>query len=106
MEGWCDADGCGWCAAKAVEVSRGAVRSSAGCAAVFTGDDCGGGGGGLGGRWSALGEHLTQAAQSEHGDVTLASTLQLVKALDRDQQDLAEAIRSGIAGRMVLKGAN
>jgi hypothetical protein len=60
----------------------------------------------LGGRWSALGEHLTQAAQSEHRDVTVASTLQLVKALDRDQQDLAEAIRSGIAGRMVLKGAN
>lgn len=60
----------------------------------------------LGGRWSALGEHLTQVAQSEHGDVTLTSTLQLVKALDRDQQDLAEAIRSGIAGRMILKGAN
>jgi hypothetical protein len=51
----------------------------------------------LGGRWRALGEHLTQAAQSEHEDVTLASTLELVKALDGDQRELAEAIRSGVA---------
>jgi Domain of unknown function (DUF4350) len=53
----------------------------------------------LGGRWRALGEHLTQAAQSEHEDVTLASMLELVKALDRDQRELAEAIRSGVAVR-------
>jgi hypothetical protein len=60
----------------------------------------------LGGRWNSLGEHLTQAASSEHGELTPATTLQLVKALDRDQQDLAEAIRSGVAERTVLKGAN
>ena len=30
----------------------------------------------------------------------------LVKALDRDQRDLAERIRSGSSGRTVLKGAN
>jgi hypothetical protein len=60
----------------------------------------------LGGRWSALGEHLTQAAEAEHGTVTLASTLELVRALDRDQRDLAESIRSGLAGWPILKGAN
>jgi len=60
----------------------------------------------LGGRWSTLGEHLTQAANTEHSAVTLASTLELVKALDRDQRDLAERIRSGIAGQPILKGAN
>ncbi|HXC95003.1 MAG TPA: DUF4350 domain-containing protein [Edaphobacter sp.] len=60
----------------------------------------------LGGRWTSVGEHLTQAARSEHGELTLASTLRLVKALDRDQQDLAEAIRSGVDERTVLKGAN
>jgi hypothetical protein len=60
----------------------------------------------MGGRWSTLGEHLTQAAATEHGDVTLASTLELVKALDRDQRDLAERIRSGLVGRPILKGAN
>jgi hypothetical protein len=60
----------------------------------------------MGGRWSTLGEHLAQAAAMEHGDVTLASTLELVKALDRDQRDLAERIRSGFVGRAILKGAN
>jgi hypothetical protein len=60
----------------------------------------------LGGRWSTLGEHLTQAANTEHSTVTLASTLELVKALDRDQRDLAEGIRSGLAGRSILRGAN
>jgi hypothetical protein len=60
----------------------------------------------FGGRWSGLGEHLTQAAEAEHGAVTLASTLELVKALDRDQRDLAERIRSGLVGRTTLKGAN
>jgi hypothetical protein len=60
----------------------------------------------LGGRWSALGDHLTQAADTEHGTVTLASTLELVKALDRDQRDLAERIRASLAGQPILKGAN
>jgi hypothetical protein len=60
----------------------------------------------VGGRWSTLGEHLTLAANTEHTTVTLASTLELVKALDRDQQDLAEAIRSGLAAQSILKGAN
>jgi hypothetical protein len=60
----------------------------------------------LGGRWSTLGGHLVQAEESVHEDVTLASTLQLVKALDRDQRDLAEAMRAGVAGRTILKGAN
>jgi hypothetical protein len=60
----------------------------------------------FGGRWSGLGEHLTQAAEAERGAVTLASTLELVKALDRDQRDLAERIRSGLVGRTTLKGAN
>jgi hypothetical protein len=60
----------------------------------------------MGGRWSTLGEHLTQAAATEHGDVTLASTLELVKALDRDQRDLAERIRSGLVARPILKGAS
>jgi hypothetical protein len=60
----------------------------------------------LGGRWSALGEHLMQAADTEHNAVTLASTLELVKALDRDQRDLAEGIRPGLAGQSILKGAN
>jgi hypothetical protein len=60
----------------------------------------------LGGRWGRLGEHLTQAADTEHSVVTLASTLELVKALDRDQRDLAERIRFGLAGQPVLKGAN
>jgi hypothetical protein len=60
----------------------------------------------LGGRWNRLGEHLAQAAEAEHRAVTLASTLELVKALDRDQRDLAEGIRSGLAVRTTLKGAN
>jgi hypothetical protein len=60
----------------------------------------------FGGRWSALGEHLTQASEAEHHAVTLTSTLELVKALDRDQRDLAERIRSDFSGRTVLKGAN
>lgn len=50
----------------------------------------------LGGKWTGLEEHLTQAQSSEHGSLTLASTLELVKALDRDQQELAERIRSGV----------
>jgi hypothetical protein len=60
----------------------------------------------LGGRWNLLGEHLTQAAETENRDATLASTLELVKALDHDQRELAEAIRSGVMGRAMLKGAN
>jgi hypothetical protein len=60
----------------------------------------------LGGRWSTLGEHLSQASNTEHDAVTLASTLELVKALDRDQRDLAERIRSGLRGQTILKGAN
>jgi hypothetical protein len=60
----------------------------------------------LGGRWTALGEHLTQAAGSEHSSVTLASTLELVKALDRDQQDLAARISSGVSLQEVSKGAS
>jgi hypothetical protein len=42
----------------------------------------------------------------EDSTVTLASTLELVKALDRDQQELAEGIRAGLVGRPILKGAN
>ena len=60
----------------------------------------------LGGRWSRLGEHLSQAAETEHSAVTLTSTLELVKALDRDQRDLAERIRFGLSGRRILKGAD
>jgi hypothetical protein len=60
----------------------------------------------LGGRWSKLGEHLLQASETEHHAVTLVSTLELVKALDRDQRDLAEQIRSGPAKRTILRGAN
>jgi len=60
----------------------------------------------LGGTWSMLGEHLSQASETEHHVVTLVSTLELVKALDRDQRDLAEQIRSGLPGRGILKGAN
>jgi len=60
----------------------------------------------LGGTWSILGEHLSQASETEHHAVTLVSTLELVKALDRDQRDLAEQIRSGLPGRGILKGAN
>jgi hypothetical protein len=60
----------------------------------------------LGGRWSMLGEHLMQASETEHHAATLASTLELVKALDRDQRDLAERIRPGLLGRPILKGAN
>jgi hypothetical protein len=41
-----------------------------------------------------LGEHLSQAAETEQHAATLVSTLELVKALDRDQRDLAERIRS------------
>jgi hypothetical protein len=60
----------------------------------------------LGGRWSMLGEHLSQASEMEHHAVTLASTLELVKALDRDQRNLAERIRSGFTGQPISKGAN
>jgi DNA-binding transcriptional ArsR family regulator len=60
----------------------------------------------LGGRWSTLGEHLSQSLETEHHAVTLVSTLELVKALDRDQRDLAERINSGLSRRAILKGAN
>jgi hypothetical protein len=60
----------------------------------------------LGGRWTSLGEHLAQASTAEHGSVTMASTLELVKALDRDQQDLVTRIRTGVSGQMVSKGAS
>jgi hypothetical protein len=60
----------------------------------------------LGGRWSMLGEHLSQASEAAYHALTLTSTLELVKALDRDQRDLAERIRLGFSGRTVLKGAN
>ena len=60
----------------------------------------------LGGRWTSLGEHLAQASDAEHGSVTMASTLELVKALDRDQQDLAARIRSGVSLQEVSKGAS
>lgn len=60
----------------------------------------------FGGRWNRLGEHLTQAAETEHSVVTAASTLELVKALDGDQRDLLVRIRSGRGGRTMLRGAN
>jgi hypothetical protein len=47
----------------------------------------------LGGRWARIGEHLSQAAEADHKAVTLASTLELVKALERDRRDLSEAIK-------------
>ena len=59
----------------------------------------------LGGSWNRLGEHLAQAAETEHRAVTLASTLELVKALDRDQRDLAEGIRSGLCGADDIEGS-
>ncbi len=60
----------------------------------------------LGGSWAALREHLAQAERSEYAPATLASTLELVKALDRDQQELATRIRSGVSLQEVLKGAS
>ena len=60
----------------------------------------------LGGRWRSLEGHLTQASEAEHGEVRLASALELVKALDRDQRDLAEAIRSGVAGLTIFEGSD
>jgi hypothetical protein len=57
----------------------------------------------LGGSWAALREHLAQAERSEGGSATLASTLELVKALDRDQQELAVKIRSGVSLQQVSK---
>ena len=60
----------------------------------------------LGGSWAALREHLTQAEKSEHASATLASTLELVKALDRDQQELAARIRRGVSLQEVSKGAS
>jgi hypothetical protein len=51
----------------------------------------------LGGSWRMLGEHLSQAAEAEQHAARLASALELVKALDRDQRNLAERIRSGAA---------
>ena len=59
----------------------------------------------LGGNWGRLGAHLTQAAEAEHNSITLVSTLELVKALDRDQRELAEKIRFGRVGQTMLKGA-
>ena len=50
----------------------------------------------LGGKWTSIEEHLTQAENAENASVTLASTLDLVKALDRDQKELAERIRGGV----------
>ena len=58
----------------------------------------------LGGRWRALGDHLMQAAETEHQTVSLASTLELVRALDRDQRDVAERIRAGLKGRQIFRG--
>jgi hypothetical protein len=60
----------------------------------------------LGGSWRMLGEHLSQAAEAEQHAATLASTLELVKALDRDQRNLAERIRSGFTGQQISKGTN
>jgi hypothetical protein len=60
----------------------------------------------LGGSWAALREHLVQAERSEYASATLASTLELVKALDRDQQELAARIRSGVSLQEVSKGAS
>jgi hypothetical protein len=60
----------------------------------------------IGGLWAMLGEHLQQAADAEQSTVTVASTLELVKALDRDQRSLAKAIRSGPVGQAMSKGAN
>jgi DNA-binding transcriptional ArsR family regulator len=60
----------------------------------------------LGGSWSTLGEHLSQASETEHRAVTVASTLELVKALDRDQRDLAERMRFGVTGQTMWRGAN
>jgi hypothetical protein len=59
----------------------------------------------IGGSWGRVGAHLTQAAEAEHGAVTLASALELVKALDRDQRDLAESIRSGVMRRTIFEGS-
>jgi hypothetical protein len=60
----------------------------------------------IGGRWGVIGEHLQQAADAEHSKVTVASTLELVKALDRDQRSLAQEIRSGLVGQEMVKGAS
>jgi hypothetical protein len=60
----------------------------------------------FGGTWSMLGEHLSQSSEAEHHAVTPVSTLELVKALDRDQRDLAQRISSGLSGGAILKGAN
>ncbi len=60
----------------------------------------------LGGSWAALRDHLAQAERSEYAPATLASTLELVKALDRDQQQLEARIRSGVSLQAVSKGVS
>jgi hypothetical protein len=60
----------------------------------------------LGGNWSALREHLAQAEKSKHAAATPASTLELVKALDHDQQHLSERISDGVSLQEVSKGAS
>jgi hypothetical protein len=59
----------------------------------------------MGGNWGRVGVHLTQAAEAEHGAVSLASALELVKALDRDQRELAESIHSGVERRRIFEGS-
>jgi len=46
------------------------------------------------GDWSRIAAHLTQAAQSEFSAIAPRSALTLVRALDRDQLDLAAAARA------------
>jgi hypothetical protein len=60
----------------------------------------------LGGSWAALREHLAQGEKSAHAPATLASTLELVKALDRDQQQFEARVRIGVSLQEVSKGAS
>jgi hypothetical protein len=97
-ESWSDAGRCRWGAAKLLKfleeqcgVPRDVLRSTPQAIVEAVEER-------LGGRWSMLGEHLTQASETEHHAVTLVSTLELVKALDRDQRNLAERMRPVFPG--------
>jgi Domain of unknown function (DUF4350) len=55
----------------------------------------------FGGDWSRLGGHLAQAAEAEYAILAPRSALDLVRALDRDQRDLAAAATAAQPNRRV-----
>jgi hypothetical protein len=48
----------------------------------------------FGGDWSRIADHLTQAAEAEYANLAPRSALDLVRALNQDQLDLAAAARA------------